>query len=107
MGRGFKKLYSDFVLPLTTVCLGDKVIYRPKKGGTFDIYGVFDERFLQVDPDTEEVVASNIPNVGIRLKDIPFTPEQGDEVEVFDTKYLVTDSQEDGLGGSTLLLHRK
>ncbi len=106
MGLGFKKLYNDLVLRCVTNLLGDKIIYRPKKGGTFDICGAFDERFVTVDPETEEVITTNTPNVFINLNDIPFLPEQGDQVEIFNVKYLVSDSQEDGLGGTTLLLHR-
>lgn len=108
MAKGaFRKMYTDCVLPTLNQCLGDEVCYFPRRGGTFTICGIFDERFEQVDPDTEELVASNIPTVGINLKDIPFPPEQGDEVRVLGKTYLVTDSQEDGLGGTRLFLHRK
>ena len=101
----FPALYScalDTILP----CLGEDVFYRPRKGGSFEIKGIFDTQFVQVDPDTEEVVASNVPRVGIKLADIPFAPEQGDVLEIRNKRYKITDAQEDGLGGVSLLLHR-
>lgn len=104
----FSKFYVDCVLPTITHCMGDDVVYKPKKGGTFTIRGIYDEKFEQIDADTEELIASNIPSLGINLADLPFPPEQGDEVRLYDGRcFLVTDSREDGLGGSTLLMHRK
>lgn len=103
MSGSFPKMYGG---ALSTIldCLGEPVTYRPRKGGTFAIDGIFDEAFRQVDPDTQEVVASNNPRVGIKLKDIPFKPEQGDEIRIRNKIYRVKDSQEDGLGGTSLLL---
>ena len=100
-------MYVNCVLPTVTKCFGEPVIIKPCRGGTFEIMGVYDERFQQIDPDTEEVIASNVPVVGIRLADIPFAPEQGDKVKVDGRWYRVTDSQEDGLGHSNLFLHRE
>lgn len=99
----FPNLYGG-ALSIITKTLGEEVTYRPRKGGTFTINGIFDEVFRQVDPDTKEVIASNAPRVGIKLKDIPFLPQQGDDVTIRQKRYKVKDSQEDGLGGTTIFL---
>ena len=58
------------------------------------------------DPDTEEIVASNVPMIGIKAANIPFDPEQGDKVRIGKRLFEVTDSQEDGQGGIRIILHR-
>ena len=80
--------------------------YRPKDGLPYKIPGVFDRNFEIVDPDTEVVIASNIPRLGIKLKDLVCSPIKGDEVLIQAELFRVDDSQEDGQGGATLVLHR-
>ena len=102
--------FKDLVcclLSTATHCLGEDVFYEPCKGGSFKIRAIFDENFQQVDPETEEVVDSNTPVLGVKLKDIPFPPEQGDKVIVGRRKFRVTDSQEDGQGGASLVMHEE
>lgn len=103
--KPFKDLYScmlDTLIP----CFGETICYRPRSGGTFTIKAVFDRDAIQVDPSTEEVVASNLPKIGIKLAELPGRPEQGDRVDIEKESFYVTDSQEDGQGGASLLLHR-
>ena len=87
--------------------LGD-VSYRPKQGGQFEITGVFDDRAQEVDPDTERTVSSNVFTLGIKLDDLPFTPEKGDQVEIKKQLYRVVDALEDGVPGvsTVLVLHK-
>lgn len=87
---------------------GESIEYRPKNGGSFEIEGVLDQGFEQVDPDTETVVSTNLLKLGIRLKDLPVTPKQGDQVISLEDgkKFAVKDVQEDGQGGASLILHR-
>lgn len=85
---------------------GIDVTYKPKAGGTFKIRGIFDNAFEQVDPDTEQVVAMNQPILGIKNADMPFKISKGDIVIIEKTTYRVVDSQEDGVAGSSLLLHK-
>lgn len=101
----FKELVGG-LLSVAIPTFGQEIDYRPKRGGSFTIMAVFDRAFEQIDPDTEEVVASNIPMIGIKLADLPFKPDRLDEVRIEGERFEVTDSQEDGQGGATLALHR-
>jgi hypothetical protein len=100
--------FKDLVGGLLSVAIpifGEKVDYRPTKGGSFLIDAVFDEFFEQVDPNSEEIVASNVPMIGIKANAIPFPPEQEDEVRIGQRRFKVVDSQEDGQGGISVLMY--
>ncbi len=91
----------------TAICtFGESVIYTPKVGARLTIRGIFDNEFEQVDADTETVVASNVFTLGILLSDLKKPPEKGDRVIIRRIEYRVVDSQEDGVVGSELFLHR-
>ena len=100
------KAKVDCLLHTNIRVFGEPVNYRPKKGGPYTLHGVFDRNFVQVDPDTEAVIASNVPSLGINLNEMHEKPEQGDEVRIYDEYFVVTDSQEDGQGGATLILQK-
>jgi len=100
----FKDLVGG-LLDIAIPTFGEKVDYRPKRGGSFLIDAVFDEYFEQVDPNSEEIVASNVPMIGIKAANIPFAPDQGDEVRIGQRRFRVTDSQEDGQGGISVLMY--
>jgi len=84
----------------------EPVIYKPITGGSYDIVGIFDNQFEQVDPDTERVVAGNQVTLGIKLNDLAKKPQKKDVVIVRDIRYRVIDSQEDGVAGAILFLHK-
>ena len=100
----FKELVGG-LLDVAIPTFGESIDYRPKKGGSFTIDAVFDESFEQVDPNSEEIVASNVPVIGIKASNIPFPPEQGDEVRIDQRRFKVTDSQEDGQGGISVFMY--
>ena len=83
------------------------VEYRPITGAPYDIVAVYNDRHQQIDPDTERLVSSNQPTLGVKLSDLTAVPVKGDKV--FITKrakeYIVHDSQEDGEGWSELFLY--
>ena len=83
----------------------EKVKYRPQSGGTFFIRGVFDEVWEEVDPETGMIISSSAPNIGVQLSELGLKPQSGDELDVNDRTYRVTDVHEDGQGGATLTLH--
>ena len=102
--------FKDLVGGLLSVAIptfGETVYYHPDKGGSFTICAVFDEAFEYVDPDTEELVATVMPAIGVKLADIPFKPTREDEVRIGKRRFEVVDSQEDGQGGARIILHEK
>lgn len=101
---GFKGLVDD-ALGILTDCLGEKVEYRSCKGGIETIDAVFDRDYVAVDPDTERVISSNSPMIGVRLRDLPSKPVKGDIVVIGSEEFQVIDSREDGQGGAALFLH--
>jgi len=104
--QGFKGLVDD-LLGVAVPCFGEKVTYRSKKGGQVSIEAVFDRDFQAVDPDTEALISTNQPMIGVRMRDLPAKPLKGDEVVIGEETFRVVDSQEDGQGGASILLHRK
>lgn len=85
---------------------GESVTFYPKSGGVYKVQAVFDNSYEAIDPDTEQVISANQPTLGVNLNKIEFEMRQGDEVQVRDTRYEVTDKREDGQGGALLLLHK-
>ncbi|PIR25611.1 MAG: hypothetical protein COX62_04640 [Deltaproteobacteria bacterium CG_4_10_14_0_2_um_filter_43_8] len=103
----FKELFGK-VLDIAIPTMGEDVRYTSQVTGIpIDIKAVFDLKFEHVDPDTEMVISSNAPRIGVKLSDLPASPRKGDQVEILASgaKYLVHDSQEDGQGGASLFLH--
>lgn len=105
--------FRDLTDKLLDHCLSvfeekEKVKYRPLSGGTFTIRGIFDESWKEVDPETEVILSSTQPNLGIKLNELKdIKPRTGDSLTVRDNDFKVTDVVEDGQGGATLFLHRK
>ena len=61
---------------------------------------------MGVDPDTEQLVSSNQPALGVNLNDVPIDIIDGDIFEIRNLRYRAIDNREDGQGGATVLLHR-
>lgn len=102
----FRNLVDD-VLNACTDAFGEEVTFYPLgRTGVYKVRAIFDNEFVEVDPDTEEVVSSNRPALGVNLNDIKFEIKQNDQVEVRGQRFAIFDKQEDGQGGAVLLLHR-
>lgn len=95
------------VLSHSTRVFGEEATFYPKTGKVFKRRAIFDNEYHTVDPDTERLVSTNQPALGINLNDFPVVPGKGDEVLVRGVRFLIVEKQEDGQGGATLLLHRK
>ena len=102
----FKDLFAG-VLSCTTKTLGEPFLYLPASGGSFELYGVFDEKFLGIDPDTEERISSSDPHLGVKLSQFEVEPRQGDQVEIEGQRYFVKEVQRDGQGGAEIMLIRE
>ena len=104
----FKRLVNNALGRLTKT-FGEPVRFEARDGRfrPFTTNGVYDDKFTFVDPETETLVSSNEPMVGIRMSDFPKPVEQGDLLYVASERlhYKVRDVLEDGQGGAVLALH--
>jgi len=85
----------------------ENVIYVPKQGTRFKVKAVFDNEFENFDAQTENVIASNQPAVGVQLSDFPACPKKGEVFIVKNKPHKIIDVQEDGQGGATIFLHKQ
>ena len=78
-----------------------------KRFPPFDLNGVYDDNFKFIDPETENLVSSNEPMVGIRMSDLPKPLHAGDLIYIYSEQisYKVVNVTEDGQGGAVLKLH--
>lgn len=85
-----------------------EALYLPKSGGQFSVKGPFDDRAREVDPDTNQLISSNVFTFGLHLSDIPVSPSKGDKLIIDGTAYQVIKSEEDGVPGvsTVLILHK-
>lgn len=96
----------DRLLNKCTKTFGECVTYYPQKGGSFKINGIFDNEYESVDPDTEQVISSNQPVLGVNLNDLDFEMRISDMIQIRNLMFKVIEVREDGQGGATLLLHK-
>lgn len=95
--------------------MGEDIVFKAMKTGVTyskvvnseeNLRGVFDSKYQIVDPETEEIISTNKPGVGVNLNDFEVIPVQGDEFFIQGIWFRVTDKQEDGQGGAVLLLNK-
>lgn len=87
------------------VTFGEDVIYSPSDGDPVEGTGVFSKVYEIVDPDTENLVSSDQPVLGIKDDDFPKVIEKNELFTIRGKNYRVRDSQADGEGWSRLFLY--
>lgn len=97
----------DKLLATATKTFGEDVLLMPKSGGNYFIKGIFDNEYEAIDPDTEQVISSNQPVLGINLHSLSTTPLTGDKIKIRNLTYRIYDVREDGQGGANLFLHKE
>lgn len=80
--------------------------YVTKDGVEFQCRGIFDNAYVQVDPNTNAAVQSIQPILGIKLSDLPVPPKKGDKAIVRDVSYVIEHVEKDVHGGASLHLHK-
>jgi hypothetical protein len=86
---------------------GEVVIYTSGDGIQSELRGVFKEEHVLVDLDGASAGMSSVgPVLLIKLDDWPEPPDQTGRLEIRERHFLVDDVQDDGQGGSKLLLKR-
>ncbi len=101
--------HVDRILKVAVDKFGECVTFYPHSGGVYEVKAIFDNEYRTLDPDTEQVISVNQPQLGVNLNDLNFkmaVGEEGDEVEVRGLRFRVWDKREDGQGGATLMLHK-
>lgn len=97
----------DKVLKSCTREFGEDCTYYPSdRNGSYKLRGIFDNDWQQVDPDTEQVISSNQPVLGVNLFDLNFEIKPGGKVKIRNLMYKIYDVREDGQGGASLLMHK-
>lgn len=67
--------------------------------------GIFDETFLEIDPDTQAEVMSRNPRILIYQKNLSIEIKQGDLLFVRGKQYKAVKPQSDGQGSIQVKLH--
>jgi len=101
--------FRDRVSKLLKTCtktFGEDCLLLPKRGGRYNIKGIFDNDYEAVDPDTEQVISSNQPVLGINLHEIPIEIRPGDQLKIRNLTFNIYEIREDGQGGASLLMHK-
>lgn len=95
--------------------MGEEFTFRQRSTGTeytkvkdsdVNLKGVFDAKYQIVDPETEEIISTNRPGIGVNLNDFEVIPIQQDEIMVRGIWFRISDKQEDGQGGAVFLLNK-
>ena len=85
-----------------------EVVYIPKGQApiALDGGGIFHSAHRAIDLATNSVISTNRPTLKIKLRDIaPYRPTLNEDVVLVDeTEWIVADSQENGMGLTTLIL---
>lgn len=97
---------TSAMIDLLQNTFGEDVVYKPIAGSEQTIKGIFGNASVSVDVGEGAATSSYAPSVGVKLSDLADRPRAGDQVEIRGNNYRVIDTQEDGEGGATLLLHR-
>lgn len=97
----------DRILGAALTHFGEPVTFIPAANPASFVLleGVFNEVWREVAPDGA-IVSSNQPNLGVRNSDFPGDlPIEGDTFIIGTRQFRVVDPQEDGEGGTKILLH--
>lgn len=86
--------------------LGETMTYKHKGGGSVNITAVWNREHQTVDPDTEVIVSSNNPHIGVQLSDLLKPPKDDDQVVFQGDTYRVVDVEEDGQGAAQIVLFK-
>lgn len=84
---------------------GVTATYTPTVGPPVQIKGVFTKEFISVKVGDVIGNSSVHPMLAIKLSDLALKPARGDKATINGTNYLIIESQEDGGGGSNLILN--
>jgi len=81
--------------------------YTPVEGEAFQIDGIFDRAYREIDPLTMLPITSAMPVIGVRVSQFPagVEPSQGDLITIRGVFYVVREVRADGHGAAKLMLN--
>lgn len=98
---------TDMVLGAVRDTFGDQVTYLPNGGTPTPIKAIFSNQFVAVQTGRSGIGAASFhPTLQVKLADLPSPPTKLDTVQYGSVTYMVVESQEDGYGGSLLILKK-
>jgi predicted permease len=97
---------KNVLAPLENV-FGEPVQYTPAVGTAFQVTGIFDEAYKEVDLAGGMGVTTVMPVVGVRLSQFSNLPKQGDQLTILRTAatYAVKEVRPDSHGSVLLMLN--
>jgi predicted permease len=97
---------ANVLAPLEAV-FGEPVLYLPAAGASFQVSGVFDEAYRELDLAGGIASTTDMPVLGVRLSQFPVAPKQGDSLTVLRTSatYAVKEVRPDSHGAARLMLN--
>ncbi len=102
----WQTLYQNGVLGACQRVFGEPVVFKLANGTEHQVSGIFNQMYQSVDPNTNAIVQSHQPNIGVRRQDLPSKPTRSDFFIVRGITYRVVEDQQDGEGDLHILLHR-
>lgn len=97
---------TDLILKASTSAFGECCKYKNKDGNEFDIEGIFDNNYQEVQSQGDSRVQSTGPQLGVRLREFESVPKEGETVTVRNTVYRILECKPDGQGGAVLILNK-
>jgi len=92
------------VVRQTISLMGTSADYTRLLGESYTVRGIFSGRFRQTITAEGGRFTTSLPTLGVVLSDFSIAPAQGDRFVIASLLYEVTEVQEDGYGGATLIL---
>lgn len=97
----------DLVIDTLKMIHGQTITYKGDGSLTHTFTGVFDERFVEIDPETGQSVSSEAVTILLALSDLPEVPRNRHEFIVNGDSYLVRHVERDGQGAARVFLMEK
>jgi len=97
---------TDLMLGTLKRSLGEKMIYQHLDGGEVAITAVWNREHEIVDANTETIVSTVHPHIGVQLKDLIQPPKENDTVLFLGNTFRVIDVEEDGQGAAQIILFK-
>ena len=94
----------DLVMDALKAIHGESIVYKGDGSLTHYFTGVFDETYVELDPDSGQRVSSESITILLSLADLPEQPAHRGEFLVRGDRYLIRHVEPDGQGAARIFL---